>query len=62
MVKAIIDISQHANQILNIVKAQYNLRDKSEAIEAVVKLYEKELMGIQLRPGYLSDIGQGRRF
>ena len=62
MVKAIIDIDQHTNQILNIVKAQYGLRDKSEAIEAVVKLFEEELLGIQLRPGYMSKIGQSRRF
>ena len=58
MVKAIIDIDQHTNQVLNIVKAQYGLRDKSEAIEAVVKLFEEELLGIQLRPGYLSKIGR----
>ena len=60
MVKAIIDISHHTNQILNIVKAQYGLRDKSEAIEAVVKLFEEELMGVQLRPGYFSNIGKNR--
>jgi hypothetical protein len=61
MVKAIIDIGQHTNQILNIVKAKYGLRDKSEAIEAVVKLFEEELLDIQLRPGYMSNIGQARR-
>lgn len=60
MVKAIIDIDQHTNQILNIVKAQYGLRDKSEAIQAVVKLFEEELLGVQLRPGYFSNIGKGR--
>jgi hypothetical protein len=60
MVKAIIDIDQHTNQILNIVKAQYGLRDKSEAIVAVVKLFEEELLGIQLKPGYLSRIGRDR--
>ncbi len=31
-----IRISKDANQILNIVKARYNLKDKSEAIEKVV--------------------------
>ena len=60
MVKAIIDIDQHTNQVLNIVKAQYGLRDKSEAIQAVVKLYEEELLGIKLRPGYFSGIGKAR--
>lgn len=32
MVKAMINISKQANQILNIVKARYNLKTKSEAI------------------------------
>lgn len=40
MVQAMIDITESANQILNIVKAKYNLKDKSDAINLVVKEYE----------------------
>jgi len=35
MVNAMINISKQANQILNIVKARHNLKDKSAAIEFV---------------------------
>ena len=37
MVQAMIQISKNTNQILNVVKAKYNLKDKSQAIEKVVK-------------------------
>ncbi|MBI2173073.1 MAG: DUF2683 family protein [Candidatus Aenigmarchaeota archaeon] len=33
MVQAVVKLSEHTNRILNIVKAKYGLRDKSEAIE-----------------------------
>ncbi len=36
MVQAMIHISENANQVLKIVKAKFNLKDKSEAIEKVV--------------------------
>ena len=37
MVQAIINISEHANQILNIVKAKYGLNDKSETIDLMAQ-------------------------
>ena len=36
MIQAMIEIPEEANQILNIVKARYNLRTKSEAIAKIV--------------------------
>ena len=36
MVQAMIDIPEKANHILNIVKARYNLKTKSEAIAKIV--------------------------
>ncbi|NOZ76867.1 MAG: DUF2683 domain-containing protein, partial [Euryarchaeota archaeon] len=35
MVKALIDIDEHTNRIINIVKAQYGLKRKSEAIDFI---------------------------
>jgi hypothetical protein len=58
MVKAMINISEHANQILNIVKAKHNLKDKSEAIEKVVMDYGNEMMEPELRPEYLVKLGK----
>ena len=43
MVQAIIKISERTNRVLNIVKAKYGLKDKSEAINLVAKEYEEEV-------------------
>ena len=61
MVKAIINIDKHTNQVLNIVKAQYDLKDKSEAIEKVVDIYEEEVMEPELRPDYIEKIKKIRK-
>ena len=53
MVQAMIKISENANQILNIVKARFNLKDKSEAIERVVMDYGQEMMEPELRPEFI---------
>ena len=53
MVNAMINISEKANQILNIVKAKYNLRDKSEAIERVALEYGEDFLEPELRPEYI---------
>jgi hypothetical protein len=56
MVSAMIKISERANQILNIVKARNNLRDKSEAIEYVALSYGEELLEPKIRPEYLAKL------
>lgn len=61
MVKAIINIDNHTNQVLNIVKAQYDLKDKSEAIEKVVDIYEEEVMDPELKPEYIEKIKKIRK-
>ena len=56
MVQAMIRISNQANQILNIVKAKNNLKDKSEAIELVVQEYGKDIMEPKLRPEFIEKM------
>lgn len=56
MVQAMINISEKSNQILNIVKAKYNLKDKSEAIDLVIEEYEKEILEPNLKPEYVKKI------
>ncbi len=53
MVQALITISDHTNRILNIVKAKYDLRDKSEAIDVMAEQYEEEVLEPELRPEYV---------
>ena len=67
MVQAMIDISKNTNQVLNIVKARFNLKDKSEAIEKVVLAYGKDLLEPELRPEYREELlkidkGKFKRF
>ncbi|MEK6843204.1 MAG: hypothetical protein AABY04_01845 [Candidatus Micrarchaeota archaeon] len=42
MVQAIIDISEKANNVLNVVKAKFHLAGKSQAIEKLALEFEKE--------------------
>jgi hypothetical protein len=56
MVQAIIDIEDQTNRVLNIVKAKYGLKDKSEAINVIAKQYEAELLEPQLRPEYAAKL------
>ena len=51
-----INISEQVNQVLNIVKAKHNFRDKSMAIEFVVKEYEEEVLEPELRPEYIEKM------
>ena len=53
MVQAIIDISEHANRIISIVKAKYGLKNKSEAINLMAEQYEKEILELKLRPEHI---------
>ena len=58
MVQAMIDISDEANQILNIVKAKHNLKDKSKAIERVVLDYGTEMLEPELKPEFIEKMGK----
>lgn len=56
MVQAIIEISEHANRIISIVKAKYGLRNKSEAINLMAEQYEERILELKLRPEYVEKM------
>ena len=56
MVKAIVNIDEKANRILNIIKAKENLKDKSEAINLIIEQYEKEILEPELRPEFIKEL------
>ena len=56
MTQAVIDIDEGANRVLNVVKAKYGLKNKSEAIELVVHEYERTMLEPELRPEYKKKI------
>jgi len=56
MVQAMINIEENTNRVLNIVKAKYGLKDKSEAINLVVEEYEEDILEPKLRPEYIEKL------
>jgi len=53
MVQAIININDETNRILNIVKAKFGLKDKSQAINIMAYQYSGEILEPELRPEYI---------
>ena len=58
MVQAVIDIDEKTNRILNIVKAKFGLKDKSQAINIVVNEYELSFLEPELRPEYKAKLAK----
>ncbi|MCH8004519.1 MAG: DUF2683 family protein [Nanoarchaeota archaeon] len=58
MVQALIKLDENTNRVLNIVKAKYGLKDKGEAIQAVVKEYIEMENEPELRPEFIEKIKQ----
>ncbi len=56
MVKALIEIDENTNRVLNIVKAKYGLQDKAQAIEFVVNKYIEEEDEPELRPEFIAKM------
>lgn len=61
MPKAVIDLSERANRIVNIVKAKEGLKGKSEAIERIVEEYEQHILEPQFRPEFVEDVQRVRK-
>jgi len=56
MVKAIVNIDEDANRILNIVKAKENLKDKSDTINLILNIYGKEMLEPELKPEFIHEL------
>jgi hypothetical protein len=56
LVKAIVNIDDRTNRILNILKAKHCLRDKSQAINLMAEQFEEFLMEPELRPEFIKSL------
>lgn len=61
MVKAIVNINDEANRILNIVKAKEDLKNKSDALNLILTMYGKELLEPQLRPEFVNEVLEAQK-
>jgi len=58
MTQALIKLNENINRVLNIVKAKYDLKDKSETIEFIVKKYIEYENEPELKPEFINKINK----
>jgi metal-responsive CopG/Arc/MetJ family transcriptional regulator len=58
MTQALIKLNENINRVLNIVKAKYDLKDKSETIEFIIKKYIEYENEPELKPEFIEKINK----
>lgn len=53
MVQGVINIGEKQDRILNIVKAQNTLKNKSQAIELIINIYADSFLEPEIRDNFL---------
>jgi len=61
MVQNVINVDEKIDRILNIVKAKYGLKNKSEAVTIVVQSYENNFLEPELKPEYIKKLDKIRK-
>ena len=61
MVQNIIDLGEREDRVLNIVKAKFGLKNKSEAVAIITQTYEESFLEPELRPEYLEKLQKIRK-
>ena len=61
MVQNVIDVDERIDRVLNIVKAKFGFKNKSEAVAFLVKTYEQSFLEPELRPEYLEKLNKIRK-
>ena len=61
MVQNIIELGEREDRVLNIVKAKFGLKNKSEAVAFITQTYEESFLEPELRPEYLEKLQKIRK-
>ena len=56
MVRELIELDENLNRVLNLIKAKYGFKDKSEAINFVVSKYIDDEAEPELRPEFIEKM------
>ncbi|MFH1174370.1 MAG: DUF2683 family protein [archaeon] len=56
MVQAMVNIGEHEDRILSIVKGKFGFKNKSDAVNFVISRFEEELLEPELRPEFVQKI------
>ena len=58
MVQSIIDIGENEDRVLNIVKAKYGLKNKSQAVAFIASKYEDAFLEPELNPDFIEKLNK----
>lgn len=58
-VSARVELSEHTNRILGVIKAKYGLKDKSEAINKFAEMYGEEFVEKEANEKYIKEMING---
>lgn len=61
MVKSLIELDERESRVINIVKAKFGLKDKSQALSLIIKRYEECELEPELRPEFVEEIEETRK-
>ena len=50
MVQTLLELGEHQDRVINIVKGKYGIKNKSSAINFVIDKFEEEFLEPELRP------------
>jgi hypothetical protein len=56
MISARIKIDEYSNRVLNVIKAKYDLKDKSEAINKFIELYGDNEVEKEVKDEYVKKV------
>ena len=56
MVQSIIDIGNNEDRILNMVKAKYGFKNKSQAIALILQMHGENFLEPELRPEFVEKM------
>lgn len=58
MVQAVINLETRQERVVNTVKGQHGFKNKSDAVNFIVKQYEEQILEPELRPEYKERLEQ----
>ena len=58
MVRALIDVDENTNRVLNVVKARHGFKDKSQAISFIISRYIDDEAEPELRSDFIEKMNR----
>ncbi len=58
MVQTMVNLTEYENRVLNIIKAKFGFKNKSEAIKLIIQKYESEFLEPELKPEFIEKMGE----